>query len=135
MVRSIGADHVIDYTREDFTKGGPRYDLILDNIANHSLTACWRALAPTGRHIPNSGHSGMPYILKALAASLFIRKQGRAYVATTKPGDLAELRELIEAGKIVPVIDEIFPLMRFSAAMRRVDEGHARGKAVIRVGG
>ena len=133
MVRSIGADHVIDYTKEDFTKGERRYDVILDNVANHPLSACRRVLTPTGRHIPNSGHSGMPYILKALFVSMFVRRQSGTYVATPKPGDLIELRELIEAGKITPVIDRTVPLSDFSEAMRHLNEGHARGKVVITV--
>ena len=133
MVRSIGADHVIDYTKEDFTKGERRYDVILDNVANHPLSACRRVLTPTGKHIPNSGHSGMPYILKALAVSMFVRQQAGTYVATPKPGDLIELRELIEAGKITPVIDRTVPLSDFSEAMRHLETGHAAGKVVIAV--
>jgi len=134
MVRSIGADHVIDYTQEDFTRGGRRYDVILDNVANHPLSACRRVLTPTGKHIPNSGHSGMPYILKATLVSMFVRQQGSTYVATPKPGDLAELSNLIEEDKLRPVIDEVYPLERFSEAMRHLNEGHARGKVVIAVG-
>ena len=135
LVRSIGADHVIDYTREDFTKGEARYDLILDNVANHPLGASRRVLTPTGLHIPNSGHSGMPYIIKALFASMLFRRQGRAYVATTKPGDLTEIRDLIEAGKVTPVIAETYSLREFSDAMRTVDEGHTQGKVVLRIDG
>jgi len=134
LVRSIAADHVIDYTQEDFTQGGPHYDLILDQVANHPLSACRRALTPTGRHIPNSGHSGMPYILKALVVSMFVRRQGSSYVATPKRGDLIELKELIEAGKVTPVIDRTFPLNEFSEAIRHLDGGHACGKVVIAVG-
>jgi len=133
MVRSIGADHVIDYTQEDFTQGGPRYDLILDQVANHSLSDCRRALTPNGRHIPNSGHSGMGYIIKALVVSMFVRQQGSTYMATPKPGDLVELRELIEAGKVMPVIDKMYTLSEFTEAMRYLNEGHARGKVVITV--
>ena len=76
MVRSIGADHVIDYTQEDFTLGGPRYDLILDQVANHSFSDCRRALTPQGIYIPNSGHSGLGFIIKAFVLSLFVRQQG-----------------------------------------------------------
>ncbi|MFC2099311.1 NAD(P)-dependent alcohol dehydrogenase [Candidatus Bipolaricaulota bacterium] len=133
LVRSIGADHVIDYTKEVFTKGDQRYNLILDNVANHPLSACRRVLTPTGKHIPNSGHSGMSYILKALAVSMFVRQQGSTYVAAPKPGDLIELTGLIEAGKITPVIDKTYPLHAFSEAMRHLNEGHARGKVVIGV--
>lgn len=131
LVRSLGADRVIDYTKEDFTRGPDRYDLILDNVANHPLHACRRVLTPRGIHVPNSGHRGMPYILKAMAASTFIRRQGRTYVATPKPGDLTELTELIEAGKLTPVIDRVLPLAEFSRAIRHVSEGHACGKVVL----
>ena len=134
MLRSIGADHVIDYTQKDFTRGDARYDLILDNVANHPLRACHRVLTPTGKHVPNSGHSGMPYILKALIASMFLRKQGRAYVATTKPGDLLELTELLEIGKVTPVIDRVYPLAETAEAFAYLNEGHAAGKVVIAVG-
>ena len=132
-IRSIGADHVIDYRQEDFTRGSRRYDLILDNVANHPLSACRRVLSRTGLHVPNSGHSGMPYIIKALFVSLFVRGQGRAYVATIKPGDLEELRNLIESDKIRPVIDRLYSLSEFSDAMRYLNEGHVQGKIAIRI--
>jgi NADPH:quinone reductase-like Zn-dependent oxidoreductase len=135
LVRSIGADHVIDYTKEDFTKGDRRFDLILDNVANHSLSDCWRVLTPQGKHLPNSGNSGMPYILKALVASLVVRRQGAPYVAEPKPQDLADLRQLIESGKLTPVIDKTFPLAEFSRAMEHVNRGHAHGKVVLTVPG
>jgi len=132
-LRSIGANHVIDYTKDDFTQGTARYDVILDNVANHSLRACRRALTPNGKHIPNSGHSGMPYILKAFLVSMFVKQQGRGYMAEPKPGDLTELRELIEAGKVTPVIAKTYPLSEVSDAFRYLDEGHAEGKVVIRI--
>ena len=134
VVRSIGADHVIDYTQDDFTRGEARYDLILDNVANHPLSACRRVLTPTGLHVPNSGHSGMPYILKALVVSMFVRQQSGTYMATPKPGDLVELKELIEGGKVTPVVAGTYPMDEFSDAMRTLDEGHAQGKVVIRIG-
>jgi len=133
MVRSIGADHVIDYTQEDFTEGEQRYDLILDNVANHSLSDCRRVLTPQGTHIPNSGHAGMGYIIKALVASLFVRQQGRTYLAIPNNEDLIVLKELIEAGKIAPVIDRTYPLSDTPEAFRYLDEGHVRGKVVISV--
>jgi len=133
MVRSIGADHVIDYTQEDFTQGEQRYDLILDNVANHSLSDCRRVLTPQGTHIPNSGHAGMGYIIKALVASLFVRQQGRTYLAIPNNEDLIVLKELIEAGKIAPVIDRTYPLSDTPEAFRYLDEGHVRGKVVISV--
>jgi NADPH:quinone reductase-like Zn-dependent oxidoreductase len=132
-VRSIGADHVIDYTKEDFTQGTNRYDVILDNVANHPLSACRRVLTPNGIHIPNSGHSGVPYVIKARFVSMFVKQQGSGYMATAKPGDLVELKDLIEAGKISPVVDKTYPLSEVSDAFRHLDEGHAGGKVVIRV--
>ncbi len=133
MVRSIGADHVIDYTQEDFTQSGQRYDLILDQVANHSLSDCRRALTPQGTHIPNSGHSGLGYVVKALVLSLFVRQQGRPYIAIPKNEDMVVLKELIEAGKVTPVIDRTYPLSETPEAFRYLDEGHARGKVVITV--
>ena len=130
-VRAIGADRVIDYTVEDFTRGSERYDVILDNVANHPLAACRHVLTPTGKHVPNSGHAGMPYILKALIASLVFPRQGRTYVATPKPGDLVELGELIEAGQVTPVIDRIVPLAETAGAFEHLNTGHAKGKVVI----
>jgi NADPH:quinone reductase-like Zn-dependent oxidoreductase len=110
MVRSIGADHVIDYTQEDFTQGEQRYDLILDQVANHSLSDCRRALTPRGTHIPNSGNSGLGYVVKAFVLSLFVVRQGRPYIAIPNNEDLVALNELIEAGKVTPVIDRTYPL-------------------------
>ena len=133
MVRSIGADHVIDYTQTDFTQSGQKYDLILDQIANHPLSACRRALTPRGTHIPNSGNSGMGYIIKALISSLFIGQQGRTYLSVPKNQDLVVLKELVESGKVKTVIDKTFPLSETSEAFRYLEEVHARGKVVITV--
>jgi len=133
MVRAIGADHVIDYTQENFTQSGQRYDLILDQVANHSLSDCRRALTPQGTHIPNSGHSGAGYAVKALVLSLFVRQQGRPYISIPKKEDLVVLNELIEAGKVTPVIDRTYPLSETPEAFRYLNEGHARGKVVITV--
>ena len=132
MVRSIGADHVVDYTQEDFTQSGQRYDLILDQVANHSLSDCRRVLTPQGMHIPNSGHGGMGYVLKAFVFSLFLRRQGRPYVSTPNHKDLVLLKELIEGDKVKPVIDRTYPLSETPEAFRYLDEGHARGKVVIK---
>ena len=132
MVRSLGADHVIDYTREDFTQNGERYDLILDQVANRPLSESRRALAPHGIHLPNSGNGGMGYILRAFVESLFVRKQGRPFTTPNNDG-LAFLKELIEAGKVRPVIDRAYPLSETREAFRYLNEGHARGKVVITV--
>jgi NADPH:quinone reductase-like Zn-dependent oxidoreductase len=131
LVRSIGADRVIDYTQEDFTQSGQRYDLILDQVANHSLSDCRRVLTPTGIHIPNSGHSGMGYVVKAFMVSLFVRQQGRPFIVPQNNEDLVVLKEFIEAGKVTPVIDRMYPLSETPEAFRYLDEGHARGKVVI----
>jgi NADPH:quinone reductase-like Zn-dependent oxidoreductase len=133
MVRSIGADHVIDYTQEDFTQGGPRYDLIFDNVANHSLSDTRRALTPKGTLVPNSGHSGLGYIFRTYVASLFVRQQKHTPVSMPKHEDLVTLKELIEDGKVTPVIDRSYPLSETPEAFRYLGEGHARGKIVITV--
>jgi NADPH:quinone reductase-like Zn-dependent oxidoreductase len=133
MVRSIGADHVIDYTQEDFTQSGQRYDLILDNVASRSFSDLRRSLAPQGTIIPNSGHSGMGYVVKAYVLSWFIRQQGGMFMAVPTNEDLVVLKELIESGKVTPVIDGTYPLSEVPEAMRYLDEEHARGKVVITV--
>jgi NADPH:quinone reductase-like Zn-dependent oxidoreductase len=139
MVRSIGADHVIDYTQDDFTKGGERFDVILDNVANHSLADCRRALTAEGILLTNNGTSGSRWVgpLGRMAAaallSPFVRKQGPPFYAPVRKRDLIDLEELIEAGKITPVIDRTYPLSEAAEAMRHVGEGHARGKVAITV--
>jgi len=133
LVRLIGANHVIDYPQEDFTQNGLRYDLILDNVANHSFAELRRALTPQGVAIPNSGHSGIGYVLKALMLSQFMHQQGRLFVAQPTSKDLVVLKELIEAGKITPVIDKTYPMSEAIEAFRYLDEGHARGKVVITI--
>jgi len=133
MVRAIGADHIVDYTQSDFTRGEQRYDLILDQVANYSLSDCRRALTPKGIHIPNSGNSGLGYVIKSFISSLFIAKQGSTYLSVPKNEDLVTLRDLIEAGKIKPVIDKTFPLDKITDAFRHLEEVHASGKVVITV--
>ncbi|UCH11214.1 MAG: NAD(P)-dependent alcohol dehydrogenase [Fidelibacterota bacterium] len=131
LVRSIGADHVIDYTQEDFTQSGPRYDLILDNVANRSFSDLRRSLTPRGVIIPNSGHSGMGYVIKAYLLSAFMRRQGRPFMAAANTEDLVALKELIESGKVTPVIDRTYPLSEIPEALGYAAEGHVRGKVVI----
>jgi NADPH:quinone reductase-like Zn-dependent oxidoreductase len=131
MVRKIGAGSVIDYTKEDFTGSGQRYDLILDNVASHSLSDCRRALNPRGVHIPNSGNSGLGFVMKAFFLSLFLRQQGRPYVSIPKTKDLVVLKDFVESGKMTPVIDRTFPLKEIPEAFRYLDKGHAQGKVVI----
>jgi len=130
-VRSIGADHVIDYTKEDFTQGEARYDLILDNVASHSFAEYRRVLEPGGTLLPSSGHAGMGYVFKAFLLSLFVRQQGRPFVSTPNQDDLSALKEMVEAGRVTPVIDRTYPLRETAEAFRYLDQGHARGKVVI----
>jgi NADPH:quinone reductase-like Zn-dependent oxidoreductase len=136
MVRSIGADHVIDYTHEDFTKAGPKFDFILDNVGNHSLAETRRALTPDGTLLPNGGgHSGggLGRVIKAHIAATFVRQQGRPSIKFQNADDLAALKELVEAGKVVPVIDGTYPLSETPDAIDHVAAGHARGTVVIAV--
>ncbi len=133
MVRSIGADHVIDYTREDFTQDGLRFDLILDNVGNRSFSDCRRALAPQGVLIPNTGHAGMGYVLAAMVRSVFVRQQGRLFVSMPNHADLVFLRNLIDSGRVSPVLDRTYPLSDTPEAFRYLERGHARGKVVITV--
>jgi NADPH:quinone reductase-like Zn-dependent oxidoreductase len=135
LVRSLGADHVIDYTREDFTANGRQYDVILDNVANHSFTVLRRALTPHGLIVPNSGHGGMSYVFKAFLLSPFVRQVGHMYIASTNRKDLTVLKELIEAGKVKPVIDRSYPLTATPEAFRYLEKEHARGKVVIHLNG
>jgi NADPH:quinone reductase-like Zn-dependent oxidoreductase len=134
LVRAIGADHVIDYTNEDFRKGGPRYDLILDNVGDHSMSATRRALASDGKLLSNGGgHAGgaLGRMIRLAIVSLFLRQQGKPSVKTQNRADLQVLKELVEAGKITPVIDGTYPLRETPRAFGRVAGGHARGTVVI----
>jgi NADPH:quinone reductase-like Zn-dependent oxidoreductase len=133
MVRAIGADHVVDYTKEDFTRSGQRYDLILDNVGNRAFSDMRRVLTPQGRIIPNSGHGGMSYVLKAFLLAPFMRQQDKPLMATVNGQDMAALKDLIEAGKVTPVIDRTYPFEEIPAALGYAAQGHARGKVVITV--
>ena len=140
MVRSIGADHVIDYTQQDFTRGEERYDLILDNVANHSMSDTRRVLTPTGRLQPNGGgHSdgrwigSMGGVIKSALASMVVRQQLAPSVKFQNRPDLLALKELAEAGKVTPVLDGTYPLARAPEAMGHVGQGHALGTVVITV--
>jgi NADPH:quinone reductase-like Zn-dependent oxidoreductase len=131
MVRSIGADHVIDYTKEDFTQSGQRYDLIVDNVGNHSFAGCRRVLTPGGTHLPNTGHGGMGYVIKAYVLSAFMRQHARPFLSVPNAEDLLYIKDLIEAGKVMPVIDRTYPMSETPVAFRYLEEEHARGKVVI----
>jgi NADPH:quinone reductase-like Zn-dependent oxidoreductase len=131
MVKSLGADYVVDYTKEDFTRTGRKFDLILDNVASRPLADLRRVLGPQGVIIPNSGHGGMSYVIKSLIMSLFMRQHGSMFMAKIGHKDLDYLTELIESGKITPVIDKTFPLSEAPRAFIYLEEEHARGKVVI----
>jgi len=131
MVRSIGADRVIDYTKEDFAKSGRRYDLILDNVGNRSFADCRRALAQGGIHLPNTGHAGMGYVIKAYMLATFMDRHARPFLSVPNGEDLGYIKGLIEAGKVMPVVDQTYPLSETSEALRYLEEEHARGKVVI----
>jgi len=131
--RSIGADHVIDYTREDFTQSGRRYDLIIAANAYHSIFEYRRALSQDGIYVMAGG--GWAQILQAVLLgpllSLIGRKKMCLFMANINRKDLVVLKDLLEAGKIVPVIDRRYPLRDVAEALRYLEEGHARGKVVI----
>jgi NADPH:quinone reductase-like Zn-dependent oxidoreductase len=133
MVRGIGADHVIDYTKEDFTKGSARYDVILDNVASHSLSATRSVLTPDGLHVPSSGHAGMGWVMAVALEAVFVRQQGALFVAVTNSESLLALNGYIEEGKVTPVVDRTYDLDETAEAFAYLDEGHARGKVVITV--
>jgi NADPH:quinone reductase-like Zn-dependent oxidoreductase len=137
MVRSLGADSVIDYTREDFTRSGQRYDLILDVAASRSLPACRRALAPNGTLVLVGARGGLVRILSrlltAIALSRLTSHKMLPFLAKNSKEDLLVLKELIETGKVRPVIDRTYPLSETAEAIRYVEQGHARGKVVITV--
>ena len=137
MARSIGADHVIDYTKEDFTQGSPRYDLIFAVNGFHPLSAYERALNPQGTYICAGGT--MPQIFQAMLAGPFVSRRngkrlGSMGIATVNQKDLLYLKELLEAGKIAPVIEKNYPMSEAPAAMRYLAEGHARAKIVFQMG-
>ncbi len=136
LVRSIGADHVIDYTKEDFRKGGPRYDLILDNVGDHTMSATRRALAPNGTLRSNGGgHAGgkLSRVIRATVAAVFVRQQGEPSVKFQNRADLHVLKELVGTGKVMPVIDGTYPLRETPRAIGHVAAGHARGTVVIAI--
>ena len=136
LVSSIGADHVVDYTKEDFTRQGKRYDLIFDAVGNRSVSDYKRALNPGGI-CAVAGFSGLSRLFEHAiigpARSRGDRKVGLMGMAQVKPTDLEFLKELLEAGKIVPTIDREYPLTETAEAMRYLEAGHARGKVIIGV--
>ena len=138
LVRSIGADDVIDYTRDDFAEKEPRYDLILDTAGNRSVSHLRRGLAPRGTLVIGGGEGGGRWFgvgrqLQALMLSPFVSQRLGTFIAKQNGEDLLVLKELIEAGKVTPVIDRTYPLSEVPDAIRYLEQGHARGKVVITV--
>lgn len=139
MVRSLGADHVIDYRQEDFAAGGQRYDVILDTGGNASLSRLRGALAPAGTLVIIGGEGGGRWIggtdrqLRMLALSPFVGQRLKTFISSENGEDLAVLAELVESGQVTPMVDRAFPLEETAAAIRYLEEGSARGKIVVTV--
>ena len=139
LVRSIGADQVIDYRRDDFSQMGQRYDLILDIAGNRSLSLLRSALTPEGTLVIVGGEGGGPWLggtdrqIRALILSRFVRHNLRNVISVENKEDLLVLKELVESGKVTPVIDRTYPLREAPEAIRYLEDGHARGKVVITV--
>jgi NADPH:quinone reductase-like Zn-dependent oxidoreductase len=136
MLRSIGADHVIDYTQEDYTKSGQRYDLILDVVAHRSIFDYWRALSPEGIFIIVGGSLGtflQVIFVGSLISRISSKKLGINVWEPNKREDLTFLAELFETGKVVPVIDRRYTISEVPEALRYLEEGHARGKVLMTV--
>jgi NADPH:quinone reductase-like Zn-dependent oxidoreductase len=139
LVRSIGADHVIDYTREDFAEGDRRYDVIIDNAGNRSLSQLRRALASKGILVIVGGEGGGNWVgpadrlLPTLLLSPFVGQKLVPLISVERQPDLLTLREMLESGAITPVIDRSFSLVEAPDAVRYVGEGHASGKVVVNI--
>jgi len=139
IAKAFGADHVIDYTTEDFTKTGQQYDFILDNVSNHSLSDLRRALTPTGMLVPNGGLFGNRWlagggrIVRAAVLFQFGSQTLGNFLLSQKLEDLVALKELIEAGQVTPVMDRTYSLSETAQAIDHVGMGHARGKVAITV--
>jgi NADPH:quinone reductase-like Zn-dependent oxidoreductase len=139
LVRSLGADHVIDYTQKDFTKGNERYDVILDCVGNRSLWAERRVMAPTGIVVnvgarPGGGWVGpLPRLAAVVASSLFVKQKVTLFVAKVGPGDLNALKDLVEANRLTPVVDRCYAFSESADAIRYLKAGHTRGKVVVSV--
>jgi NADPH:quinone reductase-like Zn-dependent oxidoreductase len=137
LVHSLGADHVVDYTRDDFTRSDERYDLMFDNAGSRSWRECTRVLKPHARVVLVGGQMGGPVLgplghtIRSKLASMFGRRKAVFFVAKFNSADMQVLRELLEAGKVTPVVDRRYPLSEVADAFRYLGEGHAQGKVVI----
>ena len=138
MVRALGADEVIDYTREDFASGGPRFDLMLDNVGNRPLSDCASVLRPRGTYVSCSGGGGdwvgpVFRLAAVFLRSLFSRRKLTTFITSPSQEDLLFLKDLVEAGQAKPVIERRLALSEVADALRHIGEGHARGQTVIRI--
>jgi NADPH:quinone reductase-like Zn-dependent oxidoreductase len=136
LVRSIGADRVIDYTKDDFTKGAERYDVVLDNVGNHSLSDLRRVVNPEGNYVMVGGPSGrwidpLPRAFGAMVLSRFVSQDMSMFLAALTKKDLTVLSDLMAAGKVKPVIDRRYKLSEVGEAIGYLETGRARGKVVI----
>jgi NADPH:quinone reductase-like Zn-dependent oxidoreductase len=137
MVRSIGADQVIDYTQQDFTKSGQRYDIVLDCVGNHSFSEWRRVLNPKGILVGVGAPDGVPLsrlltgLIGALVRSVFVSQKIAIFIARVNQQDLTTVRDLMAAGKVTPVIDKRYRLSEAREAFRYMETGHARGKVII----
>jgi NADPH:quinone reductase-like Zn-dependent oxidoreductase len=143
LVRSLGADHVIDYTKDDFTKSGERYDVILDNVGIQPLSGFRRVLKPNGILVmiggggPNDGRwvGALARPIKTMLMSPFVSQKMGMMLAEIRQEDLTTLADLMQSGKVKPVIDRTYPLDQIAEAMRYLEAGHARGKVILTVEG
>jgi NADPH:quinone reductase-like Zn-dependent oxidoreductase len=131
MVRSLGAEIVYPYDKKDFTESSERFDLILDNAGKYRFSAMKKVLTSNGLILPNSGHGGMGYVLKAFILASFDQHIGKMKVADLKTNDLKVIKDLIESGTIAPVIDRTFELDETPEALEYLEKGNARGKVII----
>ena len=129
LVRSIGADHVVDYTVEDFTRGGQTYDLIVNAVDSRSSRELRRALAPNGKAVLVAG--GLGQLLGGVVLKRLLKKKLLPLMANIKKDDLLLLKDMVDTGKVTPVIDRTYPLDEAAEAIRYVEAGHARGKVVV----
>lgn len=134
MVRSIGADHIIDHSRDDITKGNRNYDIILDNVGCYSFSEMKKVLAPGGIIVPNTGHGGMKYVFGSMFQMMLSKKVGGMKVTVEDPKDLNFLKDLIETNKIKPVVDKTFPMDDTAKALDYLKSRKVKGKVVIKIG-
>ncbi len=138
LVRSLGADHVVDYTKEDFTKGTQRYDVIIDNVGNHKLSDLLRVLTPNGKYVMVGGPSGrwiapFPRVIAMMVKARFVDQELLFFISDLNQKDMMTLHDLLQSGKVKPVIDRRYPLSEAAKAIEYLETGRARGKVIITI--